>query len=100
MAKLRRHRRICAGRLTVPAKKTAPDPNTGVLNAEAIAAWSPRPADAVAAIFDAGEFPVVLGGDCTIVLGSMLACRRRGRYGLHTMCEGGGQANVTIIERL
>jgi acetyl-CoA C-acetyltransferase len=23
-----------------------------------------------------------------------------GRYGLVTMCEGGGQANVTIIERL
>ena len=23
-----------------------------------------------------------------------------GRYGLQTMCEGGGQANVTIIERL
>jgi acetyl-CoA C-acetyltransferase len=26
--------------------------------------------------------------------------RRRGRYGLQTMCEGGGQANVTILERL
>lgn len=26
--------------------------------------------------------------------------RRRGRYALQTMCEGGGQANVTIIERL
>lgn len=26
--------------------------------------------------------------------------RRKGRYGLQTMCEGGGQANVTIIERL
>ena len=26
--------------------------------------------------------------------------RRRGRYGLLTMCEGGGQANVTVIERL
>jgi acetyl-CoA C-acetyltransferase len=26
--------------------------------------------------------------------------RRDGRYGLQTMCEGGGQANVTIIERL
>lgn len=25
--------------------------------------------------------------------------RRRGRYGLVTMCEGGGQANVTVIER-
>jgi acetyl-CoA C-acetyltransferase len=26
--------------------------------------------------------------------------RRRGRYGLVTMCEGGGQANVTVIERV
>lgn len=26
--------------------------------------------------------------------------RRNGRYALQTMCEGGGQANVTIIERL
>jgi acetyl-CoA C-acetyltransferase len=26
--------------------------------------------------------------------------RTAGRYGLQTMCEGGGQANVTIIERL
>jgi acetyl-CoA C-acetyltransferase len=26
--------------------------------------------------------------------------RTDGRYGLQTMCEGGGQANVTIIERL
>jgi acetyl-CoA C-acetyltransferase len=26
--------------------------------------------------------------------------RTGGRYGLQTMCEGGGQANVTIIERI
>ena len=26
--------------------------------------------------------------------------RRHARYGLQTMCEGGGQANVTLIERL
>jgi acetyl-CoA C-acetyltransferase len=26
--------------------------------------------------------------------------RIEGRYGLQTMCEGGGQANATIIERL
>ena len=71
-----------AGRLAVPPKQAQPDPDIGVLNAESIAAWSPRLADAVEAMFDAGEFPVVLGGDCTIVLGSMLACRRRGRYGL------------------
>jgi acetyl-CoA C-acetyltransferase len=26
--------------------------------------------------------------------------RTGGRYGLQVMCEGGGQANVTILERL
>ena len=26
--------------------------------------------------------------------------RRSARFGLQTMCEGGGQANVTILERL
>jgi len=26
--------------------------------------------------------------------------RTGGRWGLQTMCEGGGQANVTIVERL
>lgn len=71
-----------AGRLATPSKDPTPDPDTLTLNAGAIAAWSPRLADAVEAVLDLGEFPVVLGGDCTIVLGSMLALRRRGRYGL------------------
>ena len=34
----------------------------------------------------------------TTLLGTLE--RTGGRYGLQTMCEGGGQANVTIIERL
>ena len=34
----------------------------------------------------------------TTLLGALE--RTGGRYGLQTMCEGGGQANVTIIERL
>jgi len=58
------------------------DPATRTLNARAIATWSPRLADAVGRIFEREEFPVVLGGDCSIVLGSMLALRRRGRFGL------------------
>ncbi|MER9162057.1 arginase family protein [Mesorhizobium sp. M0715] len=71
-----------AGRLAMPPKDPTPDPETGTLNARAIAQWSPKLADAVEAVLDAGGFPVVLGGDCTIVLGSALAFRRRGRYGL------------------
>lgn len=71
-----------AGRLSVPPKDPTPDSDTQVLNAASIAAWSPQLADAMETVLDADEFPVVLGGDCTIVLGSMLALKRRGRYGL------------------
>ncbi|KKB11431.1 arginase [Devosia geojensis] len=71
-----------AGRLAVPANDRSRDPETTILNAGTIAAWSPSLADAVEAVLDAGEFPIVLGGDCTILLGPMLALRRRGRYGL------------------
>ena len=39
-------------------------------------------ADAIEAVLDRGEFPVVLGGDCSILLGCTLATRRRGRAGL------------------
>jgi arginase len=72
-----------AGRVepSVPRAKER-DPETGVLNAKAIADYTVQLADAVGPVLDAGEFPVVLGGDCTIVLGSALALRRRGRYGL------------------
>jgi arginase len=71
-----------AGRLSVPPKDPTRDPETLTLNAKSIATWSPRLADAVEEVLDAGEFPAVLGGDCTILLGSMLTVRRRGRYGL------------------
>jgi arginase len=71
-----------AARLATPPYEFERDPATLTLNAHAIASWTPRLADAVEEVIDAGEFPFVLGGDCSIVLGSTLALRRRGRYGL------------------
>ncbi|HYW13760.1 MAG TPA: arginase family protein [Longimicrobium sp.] len=71
-----------AGRVDAPPYHPDRDAETGTLNAHAIAGWTPRLADAIGDVLDAGEFPVVLGGDCSIVLGGMLALRRRGRYGL------------------
>ena len=72
-----------AGRV-VPAVEysTERDSQTQTLNARGIAEYSVRLADAVGDIVDRGEFPVLLGGDCSILLGSTLALRRRGRYGL------------------
>jgi len=43
-----------------------------------------------------------LGGTGAILMTKLVheLIRTGGRYGLQTMCEGGGQANVTIIERV
>ena len=43
-----------------------------------------------------------LGATGTRIMATMLneLERRGGRYALQTMCEGGGQANVTILERV
>jgi len=64
------------------AYNTERDPATLTLNARAIAEYSVQLADTVAEVVGRGEFPILLGGDCSILLGSSLALRRRGRYGL------------------
>jgi arginase len=58
------------------------DSTTLTLNAPGIASYSLALADALGDVMDRGEFPVVLGGDCSILLGALLALKRRGRYGL------------------
>jgi arginase len=58
------------------------DPATLTLNATGIASYSQALADVVGEVMDRSEFPVVLGGDCSILLGNLLALKRRGRYGL------------------
>lgn len=71
-----------AGRVEPPAYDPRRDPETRMLNPRAIAAYSVALGDAVGEVLDRGRFPVVLGGDCSILLGNLLALRRRGRYGL------------------
>ena len=72
-----------AGRVVPTATyDTQRDPQTLTLNARGIAEYSTALADAVTDVVGRGEFPILLGGDCSILLGSSLALRRRGRYGL------------------
>ncbi|MFJ7338090.1 arginase family protein [Streptomyces sp. NPDC101110] len=73
---------VRAGRVEPPPYNPERDPDTGVLNAGGIAAYSVALADAVGEVLDAGRFPVVLGGDCSVLLGTLLALRRRERHGL------------------
>ena len=71
-----------AGSVHPPAYSAVRDPETRTLNAQAIAACTPHLADRVGQVLDSGEFPLVLGGDCSILLGPALALKRRGRFGL------------------
>lgn len=71
-----------AGRVEPPRYDGTRDPVTRMLNSHGIAEYTPRLADVIGEVLDRGEIPIVLGGDCSILLGPMLALRRRGRSGL------------------
>jgi arginase len=71
-----------AGNVVPPRYGSSIDPTTKLRNASAIREYSIQLADRLASLLDERRFPVVLGGDCSILLGSALALRRRGRYGL------------------
>jgi arginase len=57
-------------------------PGDGAFNAAALADFSARLAARVVRYAGAEEFLLVLGGDCSLSLGTTLGLRRMGRYGL------------------
>lgn len=72
-----------AGVVVPPRYRSEWWPGYGVRNGEAIARYSVTLAQRVGALLDAGHFPLVLGGDCSILAGNALALRSRpGRFGL------------------
>lgn len=58
------------------------DEATGMLNSRALVDYTRQLADVVGNVLEQRARVLVLGGDCTILLGNLLALRRRGRYGL------------------
>ncbi len=71
-----------AGRIEPAAYSFALDAQVGVRNADGIRDFSLQLAPLIAEVISRNDFPLVLGGDCSILLGSMLALRRMGNYGL------------------
>jgi arginase len=58
------------------------DEETGVRNADAIAQYSKTLAAEVTTALNTDAFPIVIGGDCSILLGCALALKTVGKYGL------------------
>ncbi|TDW54835.1 arginase [Kribbella pratensis] len=57
-------------------------PGDGVFNAQAMAAYTVKVADRVAGFVQQGKFVVLLGGECSNLLGPALGLKRIGRYGV------------------
>ena len=72
---------ICAVRSRIPYSSER-DQRTMLLNAKAIREYSQSLANVVSNVIAQEKFPIVLGGDCSILIGTLLALRRKGRYGL------------------
>ena len=60
------------GRVDPPPYNAEPDPETLLLNPHGIADYSVALADAVGSLLDKNTFAVVLGGDCSILLGTVV----------------------------
>ena len=73
---------VDAGQVIAPGYNPQRDAATGIRNVHEIADYSRALARAVGEQLDADRFPLVIGGDCSILLGSLLALYRRGLYGL------------------
>jgi len=70
------------GRVFPMSYNSKRDKSTLLLNPDSIKAFSLKLADAVTSALDKERFPLVLGGDCSILIGNLLALRRLGKYGL------------------
>lgn len=68
----------------LPAPKYCPLPDleTGVLNIDALVKYAREQANLLLPILEQNNLPVVIGGDCSILLGSALALKQKGNYAL------------------
>src|SRR5919107_268694 len=71
-----------SGRVSSLPYNSKRDKITLLLNPDSIKTFSLYLADRVASVIRNMRYPIVLGGDCSIVIGNLLALRRLGRYGL------------------
>jgi arginase len=69
-------------RLNPPAYDPRRDLATHMLNPESLVSYTQLLATEIWDTVEDGETPIVLGGDCSILLGPALALRERGRHGL------------------
>ncbi len=69
-------------RVDPPKYKNIRDTETNVLNANSLIDYAREQAYLINNLLTRNKFPVVLGGDCSILLGSAIALKQKGNYAL------------------
>jgi len=71
--------------LEPPAYSMELDEISGVRNADNIVQYAKQQSELLEHVLAANEFPIVLGGDCSILIGNALALKKRGTFGLFSL---------------
>ncbi|PZR29289.1 MAG: arginase [Citrobacter freundii] len=69
-------------RLEPPPYSTKLDNESGVRNATEIINYAKQQASLLEKVMRSGSFPLVIGGDCSILIGNALALKKTGKYAL------------------
>lgn len=69
-------------RVDPPKYSNSKDPETNILNTDSLVTYAREQAYLINNLLSANKFPFVLGGDCSILLGSAMALKQKGNYGL------------------
>ncbi|KAF2517015.1 arginase family protein [Flavobacterium foetidum] len=69
-------------RLDAPKYSNKIDAATKVLNADSLVSYAREQAYLINNLLSQNKFPFVLGGDCSILLGTAIALKQKGNYGL------------------
>jgi len=69
-------------RLDPPKYSNKKDTETGILNMNSIAEYSIKQANLISKLLAENKFPFIIGGDCSILIGSTIALKQESNYAL------------------
>jgi arginase len=68
--------------LNPPVYRMDLDQESAVLNADAIRQYAKEQANVLSGVLSEKKFPLVIGGDCSIIIGNAFALKQKGNYAL------------------
>jgi arginase len=85
-------------RLDPPRYSNKRDPETQILNCNSLIDYAREQAYLLNNLLSQNKFPFILGGDCSILLGTAIALKQKGNYGLFYLDGHTDFMNISLSE--